>query len=141
MKNSLLILLISTFALCGCQTSMLKEFESLTPGMEKDDVLDHMGSPVTTLRRQGKDRWFYVFYQDNLRFEKEIQFFEGKVIYVGDLWQLPPEQQASAVDAKNQIGTEESRKTLQRDYQKYMDETNGGNKPAIKYVPVFETIQ
>jgi outer membrane protein assembly factor BamE len=40
----------------ACQTSMLKQFDEVKPGMEKDDVLELMGSPDQTQRSQGRDR-------------------------------------------------------------------------------------
>lgn len=118
---------------------MLRSFNSLSPGMEKDDVLDIMGSPKTTLRREGKDRWLYVFYDDKIRFEKEVQFYEGKAVYVGEIWQPSVDQAAASVDAKNAIGTEEGRRQTQKEYQEYIEEAKPA--PEVKYVPKFDTIQ
>lgn len=120
---------------------MLKEFDKVAGGMEKDDVLDMMGSPTATLRRSGKDRWFYVFYEDKIRFEKEVQFFEGKVVYKGEPWLPPADQQAFAVDQKNEAMNSADRKRLEKDYQEYQDKAHVDQTKKVKYLPTFESIQ
>ena len=65
--------------------------------------LDIWENPSRTQRFHGKDRWTYIFYDQSIRFEKEIQFFEGNAIYIGDTWQPPEEQSAyRRVDKKNE---------------------------------------
>lgn len=135
---------IGSLLLLGCQTNMLKAYQKLTPGMEKDDVLEVMGSPQRTQRFHGKDRWTYIFYEDRVRYEKEIQFFEGNAVYVGEPWQ--PEVSAAQVDAKN----EASNKALEEDalkkyqdnpkaYSNYESEVRGTDK--VRYIPTFKPVQ
>jgi outer membrane protein assembly factor BamE len=130
--------------LMGCQTNMLKEYQKISPGMEKDDVLEVMGSPQRTQRFHGKDRWTYIFYDSRIRYEKEIQFFEGNAVYVGDIWQ--PEISAAQVDAKN----EASNKSIEEDtlkrfqdnpkaYSNYESEVRGTDK--VRFVPTFKPVQ
>lgn len=130
--------------LVSCQTNMLKEYHKLNPGMEKDDVLELMGSPQRTQRFHGKDRWTYIFYDNKVRYEKEIQFFEGNAIYVGDTWE--PEISAAQMDAKN----EASNKTIEEDtlkkyqdnpkaYSNYENEVRGNDK--VRHVPSFKPVQ
>jgi outer membrane protein assembly factor BamE len=125
---------------------MVRQFDKLKPGMEKDDVLDIMGTPTQTQRFHGKDRWQYVFYDKRIRFEKEIQFFEGNAIYIGDTWQPPAEKSAPVVDAKNEAknqsidaeiakGVQENRKA----YSSYEEEARGNDR--VRFVPQFEPIQ
>lgn len=137
-------MVIGSFLLLGCQTSMLKEYQKLTPGMEKNDVLEVMGSPQRTQRFHGKDRWTYVFYDDRTRYEKEIQFFQGNAIYVGDPWQ--PEVSAVEVDAKNEAANqaleEDALKKYQdnpKAYSNYENEVRGNDK--VRYVPNFKPVQ
>lgn len=130
----------------ACQTSMVKEFEEVKPGMEKAEVLAIMGSPQQTQRYHGKDRWFYNFYDSHIRFQKEVQFFEGNAIYVGERWEPPTNQSAFAVDAKNakqdQDAAEQLAKDQQQhrnDYDNYQSKSHGEDK--VRYVPTFEQIR
>lgn len=137
-------LISSSLLLSACQTNMLKEYNKLHIGMEKDDVLEVMGSPARTQRFHGKDRWSYIFYEDRIRYEKEVQFFEGNAIYVGEKWE--PEMTAAQVDAKNEASNkaveEESVRKYQENpqaYSNYEKEVRGTDK--VRYVPSFKPVQ
>lgn len=141
-----ILLLSASVVLTGCQTSMLKQFDKLKPGMEKDDVLGLMGSPSQAQRFHGKDRWRYVFYDQRIRFEKEVHFFEGNAIYIGEVWEPPVEQSAVAVDKRNEeknkaVDAEIARdKELHRSaYREYEAKTKG--EKEVLYVPRFEPIR
>lgn len=130
----------------ACQTSMLKQFSEVKQGMEKDDVLDLMGSPVRTERFHGKDRWTYVFYDKRIRFEKEVHFYEGSAVYVGDTWQPEAPKSASAVDSVNESKNKEIDEQIarevevnRRNYELYEASTKGEDK--VRYVPTFEPIR
>jgi outer membrane protein assembly factor BamE len=134
------------FVLTSCQTNMLNQFGKITPGMEKDDVLNLMGSPDQTWRFHGKDRWWYTIYSDRIRFDKEVQFFEGNVIYIGDHWEPAPELSAVAMDKKhdeqNRVADELFQKEIiqhRQDYLNYEAQTRGQDK--VRYVPQFSPIQ
>lgn len=143
--------LVTRFALLsclllGCQTHLLKEMESLTPGMEKDDVLSKLGSPTTSLRMHGKDRWIYVFYDDKVRLEKEIHFFGGNVIYIGEKWEPPYEKQAHVVDAQNQKQQEELQRLADQErlsnrasYEEYLRRAHFNDR--VRFLPEFTPIQ
>jgi len=139
-------LLTLCLMLTACQTSMLKQFGRVTPGMEKDDVLEIMGSPDRMERFHGKDRWTYVFYDSHIRFEKEVQFFEGNAIYVGDIWQPPAEKSAVAADTRHEVEDKVTDQRIAKEkeenraaYSKFEVETRGQEK--VRYVPQFEPIQ
>lgn len=85
----------------GCQTNMKHAFDGLKLGMDKDQVLEHIGGPRAVTRFHGKDRWFVVFYHDNFRHEKEIHFTNGLATYIGDNYEPPVEKSAKAVDDLN----------------------------------------
>lgn len=146
MKRSILAIALTSVGLLfsGCQTNMLKAYQKITPGMEKDDVLEIMGNPQRTQRFHGKDRWTYVFYQDRLRYEKEVQFFENNAVYVGDTWQ--PEVSAAQMDAKNEASNKVVEEDTLRKYQDnpkaystYEKEVRGTDK--VRYVPTFKPVQ
>ncbi|WP_413559490.1 outer membrane protein assembly factor BamE [Bdellovibrio sp. HCB209] len=130
----------------ACQTSMVKQFESLKPGMEKDDVLDRMGSPNQTQRVSGKDRWYYNFYDNRIRFNKEVQFVDGMAVYIGEVVQPTEDQTAVAVDTRNESRNkqidEQMKKEVQENrkaYEAYEAQTRGTDK--VRYVPTFEPIR
>ncbi|WP_413586075.1 outer membrane protein assembly factor BamE [Bdellovibrio sp. HCB274] len=142
---SIPIVLLALFT-SACQTSMLKQFESIKPGMEKDDVLNIMGSPNQTQRVSGKDRWYYTFYDKRMRFQKEIQFVDGSAIYIGEISQPAPDQTAVAVDARNDARNkqvdEEMKKEIQENrkaYDAYEAQTRGTDK--VRYLPQFVPIR
>lgn len=139
-------LLASIWMMTACQSSPLKDFAQVKPGMEKNDVLDVMGNPSRTQRFHGKDRWTYIFYDQRIRFEKEIQFFEGNAIYIGDTWQPPEEQSAFVADRRN----EEKNKSIDAElakeatearnaYINYENKVKGNDK--VRYVPVFKPLK
>ncbi len=137
-------MLIGSLMLSACQTKMFDEYRKLRPGMEKDDVLEVMGSPQRTQRFHGKDRWTYVFYDDKLRQEKEVQFFEGNAVYVGDPWQ--PEVSAAQADANNEASNkvleDEALRRFQETpaaYSTYESEVHGTD--GVRYVPNFKPVQ
>lgn len=150
MREKLLFpfILLTALILSGCQTSMLKQFQSVSMGMEKADVLELMGSPRDAQRFHGKDRWKYVFYEDKIRFTKEVHFLDGTVIYVGDIWEPAYEQSAVAMDKRNQ----EAEKYIQQQnqstveaaskdssYDQYRSKVKGEDK--IRYLPEFEAVR
>jgi len=135
-----------SLVLTACQTSMLKQFAEVKPGMEKDDVLNLMGSPTRTQRFHGKDRWTYVFYDDRIRFEKEVQFFDGSAVYVGDVWQPEASKNAVAMDSFNDKKNREIDEQIAQEvekhrkaYQLYEAESRGEDK--VRYVPDFQPIR
>jgi outer membrane protein assembly factor BamE len=135
-------LVMVTIFLSACQSSPLRQFSELKAGMEKDDVLNIMGSPNRSQRFHGKDRWTYVFYDNKIRFEKEIHFFEGNAVYIGEVWQ--PEEARSAYFA-DRVNEEKNKKlddqiTVEKEkathaFQDYEGELKGTTK--VIYTPQF----
>lgn len=146
-RNIFIFLLIgSSFFLIGCQTNMLKEFERITPGMEKHDVLAHMGSPMTSLRLHGRDRWIYIFYADQLRFEKEVHFYDGSVIYVGEKWEPIAAKQAAFIDQQNAKQDEALARQRESDVQERRQNYDGyiraiELRDRVRYMPEFTPVQ
>lgn len=140
------ILLATIWTIAACQSSPLKDFAEVKPGMEKDDVLAVMGNPSRTQRFHGKDRWTYIFYDQRIRFEKEVQFFEGNAIYIGDTWQPPQEQSAFVADRHN----EEKNASIDAELAKEASEARNGyinyeakvkGTDKVRYLPTFKPLQ
>lgn len=98
----LLLILLTISTLSACQSKPIRQFEELKPGMEKNQVLETMGTPWTVTRLHGKDRWFYIFYDDGVRLEKEVHFLDGKAVYIGDTWKPAEDKTAEITDKKNE---------------------------------------
>ena len=81
----LLAILFVVMLLPNCSHNTYSSFSKVTEGMKKDQVLDLLGSPLVSQRRQGNDSWIYQFYLDDEKIQKEIVFSEGSVTYAGDL--------------------------------------------------------
>lgn len=71
-------------SLVACQSSPLNRFGDLKKGMEKVQVVDLLGSPKSTQRWQGKDRWLYEFTTSERLVEKEVHFQDGQLVYAGN---------------------------------------------------------
>lgn len=149
-RLSIIAILFIAVSSVGCQTSMIKQFNQVQSGMDKDDVLEIMGSPSRSERFHGKDRWTYVFYDQQIRHEKEVQFFQGSAVYVGDIWQPPAEQSAYVADQKNadnekviaeQMAKEDAvLKAARQEYEQYQAQSNASDD-KIRYLPTFEGVR
>jgi outer membrane protein assembly factor BamE (lipoprotein component of BamABCDE complex) len=83
------LLLILTFIFLSCASSPHKTFEKVKVGMDKDSVLDLMGSPQKTRRWKSKDQWVYTFYKDDTEISKQLTFDTGKLISIEEYSQAP----------------------------------------------------
>lgn len=134
------------FLSIGCQSSPLKDFSELKVGMEKGEVLDILGNPNHSGRFHGKDRWTYVFYDNKIRYKKEVHFDQGHVVYLGDTWTPPENANAQFIDEKNEseekkiIQKEEevSKKNKETQFSDYESKVKGETKilPMPNYVPI-----
>lgn len=139
-------MLMSAF-LSACQTSPLKTFDDeVKVGMDKNNVLAIMGTPNTSGRFHGKDRWIYVVYEDGVRFRKEVHFEDGHAVYVGNEYVPPKDQQAATIDQVNLEeevvlqGEEKQRVSdVGNQLNKYEDDLKGKN--SVIYAPEFQPIK
>lgn len=149
MKLLRLVFLFGSFLIISCQTNMVKEFDSLKVGYDKHQVIDKLGSPRNMTRMGGEDRWYYLFYNQEQRIQKEVHFKDGLVVYFGDKKLPQPTLIPEAIDAKNdQINTEidlktkakeEASKNAYLDYLKFEQKVK--RQDRIEYLPDFEPIQ
>lgn len=149
LRRSLLPLLLLSWTLAACQGSPLKDFETIRVGMDKHQVLEKMESPNASTRFHGRDRWIYSFYDHDIRFDKEVHFLRGTVVYVGD--PVDPELAKSAaaedrandeIDAAYQKEVA-ARRQAQKDnaamYREY--ERQVRNRDKVKYMPEFQDVK
>ncbi|MEK6774081.1 MAG: outer membrane protein assembly factor BamE [Bdellovibrionota bacterium] len=144
--RQLLLIGLSIFVLSACQTNMLKQFSRIQNGMDKHDVVEIMGNPTSTNRLHGKDRWQYIFYEDNVRHSKEIHFNDGSIVYMGDLWQPEADKRADAVDKKNaalnvSLDQEDKQKkeAARKAFADYEKKVRSDEK--VQYMPEFVPVQ
>jgi outer membrane protein assembly factor BamE len=141
--RSLVILPFLILGLTACVNPQ-KRFNKIQVGMEKDQVLDIMESPQYTERVHDTDRWTYIYYSDDQRMEKEVQFSDGKAIYAGDHQKpaVSAEEQDKLNDESNKALDQQiaaKRQENQNNYQKYEDDAVGSKE--IRYVPQFAPVQ
>jgi outer membrane protein assembly factor BamE (lipoprotein component of BamABCDE complex) len=143
MKGSYLFFLLCFFLL-ACAHDPNTRFQRVKVGMEKDEVLELLDSPHHTQRTQGKDRWTYIFYNEDQRMEKEIDFDNGRATYVGDI--PKPEVSAEDRDAKNEVANKEldaqieaSHQEARKNFSDYESHVHG--QDSIRYVPQFAPVQ
>jgi outer membrane protein assembly factor BamE len=146
-NSSLFTIFALSLFFTACQTSPLRTFDSeVKVGMDKNNVLAVMGTPNTSGRFHGKDRWIYVMYEDDVRFRKEVHFEDGHAVYVGNEYVPPKEKQAATVDQVNLDeevvlqGEEKQRVSdIGNQLNKYEDDIKGKN--SVIYVPEFQPIK
>lgn len=144
--KSFFLVTLCICTLSACQTNMLKQFARVKNGMDKHDVVELMGSPNTTTRFHGKDRWLYVFYEDNVRYNKEIHFNDGIITYAGETWQPETEKKADIVDKKNEslnlaldLEDKQKKENARKAYSDYEKELRSEDK--VQYMPVYTPVQ
>ncbi len=133
----------------ACQTSQLSEFNKVKTGMDKDQVMVLMGNPERTERLHSKDRWTYVFYDERVRYEKEIHFLDGISTYVGEIWEpeaskswQAAEKEKAEIEEKYQseIVTKKERQVkASSEYLNYEKELRHEDK--VRYMPEFTPVK
>lgn len=128
---------------------MAKQFERINVGADKDSVLDRLGNPRGITRMNGEDRWYYMYYQDEIRQQKEIHFKDGLVVYVGDKKKPTPEIDPVVIDAKNaevnknfEDEAERKKQDSKNAYTNYMKYQKKIKKEdEVQYLPEFEPVE
>lgn len=132
--------------LSGCQTSLVRSFEQVNPGMDKHQVLQILGGPTSTTRMHGKDRWMYHFYEDGIRFDKEVHFLDGILVYSGDTY-VPPkgksakekDQQVAETEEQIQQKEKEDKEARAKALQDYESQVQGTKE--VRYMPDFVEVK
>lgn len=144
--NRILVIVFFAVSFAGCQTSLVQDFEKISPGMSKDEVLSAVGPPRSSGRMHGRDRWIYRFYENQSKQEKEVHFLDGRAVYIGGPWVTEKPRQAETKDLNNsQHNTlvdqkiEEEKAAARKAYDNYIKESRGEGK--VKYLPKFTPIE
>ncbi len=123
--------------------SYLEKFDSLQEGIDKDQVLSEVGSPNSSMRRAGKDRWIYRIYDQKLLVQREAHFSEGVLVYRGQ--PVPPKISAAEQDTLNQVAnaqaeieSQKNRQSAKQSLQSYEVEVKGSDE--VRFVPTFTPI-
>lgn len=134
--------------LISCQTNMARQFEKIKTGDDKDTVLDYLGSPRHVTRMPSEDRWYYTYYNDDVRYQKEVHFKNGLVVYAGEKQKAKPEHDPVLIDNKNaeinaKFNAEEEKrkedsKNAYKDYLGYQKKAS--KESEVKYIPDFEPV-
>lgn len=153
MNNEGTMKLLFFISLClflvSCQTNMAKQFDKIKVGSDKDAVLDYLGSPRNMTRMGGEDRWYYMYYQDDVRQQKEIHFRDGLVTYVGEKKKPTPEIDPVAIDSKhadlNKQMDQEAERRKEASKNAYTNYINYQKKlkkeDEVQYLPDFEPVE
>src|SRR4051812_25882725 len=78
---------LTVVAFVGCASNQLDRFEKIKEGMDKDAVLEILGSPLRTEKSATEEKWAYKYYiGDNKEKEelKFVRFVHGKVDGFGE---------------------------------------------------------
>ncbi len=137
--------LFAALALTGCQTYPVKSIAEVKKGQEKREVLELMGSPDSTWRYQGIDRWTYIIYtEDNTRADKEVHFQESRVIYVGKPMEaIVPATEQDALNDKTNAEAQKEMEAAWKARYKGLDSYQEAVHPtkAPTPLPTFNEIQ
>lgn len=149
MKFFKYLIILGSLIMISCQTNMVKEFDNLKVGYDKHQVLDKLGSPRGMTRINGEDHWYYMYYNDDLRLQKEVHFKDGLVVYYGDKKAPSADLMPEAIDAKNEKMNKdldaasqaraEASKNAYLDYVKY--EKKVKKQDRVDYLPEFEPVE
>ena len=71
--------------LVGCSTPMHRSVNQLEKGMDKSQVLELLGSPQRSGRRNSKDHWLYRYYKNQQRQDLRLIFQNGQLRSWGKL--------------------------------------------------------
>jgi outer membrane protein assembly factor BamE (lipoprotein component of BamABCDE complex) len=77
------ILLLSLLPV-ACVTSPKEKFDTIQVGMHKDAVLDHAGSPTSSLYKNEEAIWTYRIYEGEIKVDKEVRMKNDVVTYIGE---------------------------------------------------------
>lgn len=89
MVNKISILLLCFLASCHTLNDRRQDFALVKRGMTKPQVMDTLGSPSWSDRKQGEDRWIYFLDPHDRSTERIVYFRKGTVSRKG-LRDKPP---------------------------------------------------
>lgn len=93
----------------GCASSLKKSLDGLEPGLDKSQVIDQVGSPNRSFRRDNQDVWLYRVHEEDQSYLHELTFEEGRLVYSG-----PERDQRSRTGLGTMKTPEEAQEILRR---------------------------
>lgn len=135
-RTHLLLPLFSLFLL-ACQTSNdLATFKKSQLGMDKGQIIDILGDPNRKERKDGRDWWYYIIYENNYNYERMVVFENGKVIYSGRVTTPKFIKEAKKVDDENDKTT----KSLEPQVEKErVNQVETATNPSPEPIPPQES--
>lgn len=100
-KRKIISIAIVVAAFLGCASQQGAFETNVQLGMDKSEVLELIGGPSSTRRRNGEDVWQYDFYSNDQKSSKELRFKNNKVSYKGDPILPKAGNTAKEVDSRN----------------------------------------
>lgn len=82
MKSEIVTLGVFLGLLAGCATNPSRAIENVKVGMDKDRVLDLMGSPPRTYRQGMQDHWIYKYSHEDHEWSRDVVFEDGHVVKI-----------------------------------------------------------
>lgn len=101
LRMKLVIAIFTVLTLVSCTTPQHSFDSDLQIGMDKADVIELMGGPQFTKRRNSEDVWQYHFFNGEQKTIKELHFKNNKVSYKGEPTGPRPGESAKAIDTRN----------------------------------------
>lgn len=98
------------FLFTACATPPHKAIEELKIGMNKDDVIHKIGSPLHSTVKLGIDEWTYSYYIENKQHKKLLRFEKGLLIELRNIRQKILEKS----DTSKSLDEYEKQITIQR---------------------------
>jgi outer membrane protein assembly factor BamE (lipoprotein component of BamABCDE complex) len=103
----------------SCATTLQKQLDRLSVGMDKSEVLEVAGSPKSTARVKSEDQWTYIYYVGDTRMERTIKLLDGHVVAIAAARTVQP------ADAKQE-------EEILRQYEDIVKEKEGAGSASAK---------
>ena len=150
---ALFFLVFTLNAWAGTKPSISDFNKDVKIGMLKTEVIAELGSPFTSRRWHGRDRWIYHFYKKDgdivKKITKELHFENGVVVYKGD--PIKPKVSAEEQDEMNlqevladQKAWEkrkEDAKKSREEYKKWVEQVHDQDSDSSLTVRQFQPVK
>jgi outer membrane protein assembly factor BamE (lipoprotein component of BamABCDE complex) len=127
--KSVFLLFTASLLFVGCQSAPWKDIDRVQLGQNKASVLELLGSPSIIRRAHDRDVWLYNYeHGANSSTEREIDFANGRVVYVGAV--RAPKLTAEEQDRINSNSTNKELESRTKE-QAARDQYFGASRPPL----------